>query len=99
MKVWYDYDLSEHNTFRMKVRCARYIEYESVEELSGLDVPESIQADHTVADLEDLACLLEMEGIVDTLELVEQDIGYLAGFNIVLRHSETVLNDSFILFH
>ena len=37
MKVWYDYDLSEHNTFRMKVRCARYIEYESVEELSGLD--------------------------------------------------------------
>ena len=37
MKLMYDYDLSAHNTFRMKVRCACYIEYENVEELAGLD--------------------------------------------------------------
>ena len=37
MKTIYDYDLSSHNTFRMRVRCACYIEYESVEELAGLD--------------------------------------------------------------
>ncbi len=32
-----DYDLSAHNTFRMKVKCACYVEYGSVEELAGLD--------------------------------------------------------------
>ncbi|MBP5558230.1 MAG: UDP-N-acetylmuramate dehydrogenase [Bacteroidales bacterium] len=32
-----DYDLSAHNTFRMKVKCACYVEYSSVEELAGLD--------------------------------------------------------------
>ena len=32
-----DYDLSAHNTFRMKVKCACYVEYRSVEELAGLD--------------------------------------------------------------
>lgn len=32
-----NYDLSAQNTFRMKVRCARYIEYESVEELESID--------------------------------------------------------------
>ena len=32
-----NYDLGAHNTFRMKVKCALYIEYESVEELKGLD--------------------------------------------------------------
>ena len=33
----YDYDLSQQNTFRMKVRCACYIEYSSVDELATLD--------------------------------------------------------------
>lgn len=37
MKIAKNYDLSAHNTFRMKVSCACYIEYESVEELAGLD--------------------------------------------------------------
>ncbi|MBO4595084.1 MAG: UDP-N-acetylmuramate dehydrogenase [Bacteroidales bacterium] len=32
-----NYDLSAHNTFRMKVKCALYIEYSSVEELQNLD--------------------------------------------------------------
>lgn len=32
-----NYDLSAHNTFRMKVRCACYIEYESIQELESLD--------------------------------------------------------------
>ena len=32
-----DYDLSAHNTFRMKVKCACYVEYSSAEELAGLD--------------------------------------------------------------
>ena len=33
-----NYDLSAHNTFRMKVRCACFIEYESIEELLSLDL-------------------------------------------------------------
>ena len=37
MKIIYDYDLGAHNTFRMKVRCACFVEYESVEELAGID--------------------------------------------------------------
>ena len=36
MKRIENYDLSAHNTFGMKVRCALYIEYESVEELQKL---------------------------------------------------------------
>ncbi len=37
MRIEYDYDLSAHNTFRMKVRCACFVEYESVEELVSID--------------------------------------------------------------
>ena len=37
MRIERDYDLSAHNTFRMKVRCACYIEYENADELAGLD--------------------------------------------------------------
>lgn len=37
MRIEDNYDLSGLNTFRMKVRCAKYIEYESVEELASLD--------------------------------------------------------------
>lgn len=37
MKRFENYDLSSHNTFRMKVKCALYIEYESVAELQALD--------------------------------------------------------------
>jgi UDP-N-acetylmuramate dehydrogenase len=37
MIIQRDYDLSAHNTFRMKVKCACYVEYSSVEELAGLD--------------------------------------------------------------
>ena len=37
MKRIENYDLSSHNTFRMKVSCALYIEYESVAELQSLD--------------------------------------------------------------
>ena len=33
-----NYDLSAHNTFGMKVKCALYIEYDSVAELQSLDV-------------------------------------------------------------
>ena len=36
MKRIENYDLSSHNTFHMKVRCALYIEYETVEELQKL---------------------------------------------------------------
>lgn len=36
MKRIENYDLSGHNTFGMKVRCALYIEYETVEELQNL---------------------------------------------------------------
>lgn len=32
-----DFDLSGHNTFRIKARCACYIEYDSIEDLSSLD--------------------------------------------------------------
>ena len=32
-----DYDLSAQNTFRMKVRCACYVEYETLKELEGLN--------------------------------------------------------------
>lgn len=38
MKIEKNYDLSALNTFRMKVRCACYVEYESVEELAALDL-------------------------------------------------------------
>lgn len=37
MKKEYNYDLSAHNTFRMKARCACYIEYESAKELEEMD--------------------------------------------------------------
>ncbi len=37
MRIEYDYDLSAHNTFRMKVKCACFVEYDSVEELVSLD--------------------------------------------------------------
>ena len=37
MRIEKDYDLSAHNTFRMKVRCACYIEYENADELASLD--------------------------------------------------------------
>ncbi|MBO4475472.1 MAG: UDP-N-acetylmuramate dehydrogenase [Bacteroidales bacterium] len=37
MTVERNYDLSAHNTFRMKVKCACFAEYGSVEELAGLD--------------------------------------------------------------
>lgn len=32
-----NYDLSAHNTFRMKVKCALFVEYETVKELEELD--------------------------------------------------------------
>ena len=38
MKRIENYDLSAQNTFRMKVRCALYIEYDSVEELMSLNI-------------------------------------------------------------
>ena len=38
MKRIENYDLSNHNTFGMKVKCALYIEYESVSELMSLDL-------------------------------------------------------------
>lgn len=37
MKKIENYDLSAHNTFRMKVKCALFVEYESVRELEELD--------------------------------------------------------------
>ena len=37
MTVFDNYDLSARNTFRMKVRCARFVEYDSAEELEALD--------------------------------------------------------------
>ena len=38
MKRIENYDLSNHNTFGMKVKAALYIEYESVDELMSLDL-------------------------------------------------------------
>ena len=32
-----DYDLSAHNTFGMKVKCARFVEYSSVKDLENID--------------------------------------------------------------
>lgn len=37
MQIEHDYDLSSRNTFRMKARCAKYIEYSSVQELESID--------------------------------------------------------------
>ena len=37
MRIKFDYDLSSMNTFRMKVSCACFVEYESVAELEGLN--------------------------------------------------------------
>lgn len=37
MKKEYNYDLSSHNTFRMKARCACFVEYESAKELEEMD--------------------------------------------------------------
>ena len=37
MKIIKDFDLTAHNTFRMKVRCACYVEYDSAKELEALD--------------------------------------------------------------
>lgn len=37
MRIEKDYDLSSHNTFGMKVRCACYIEYDDAKELESID--------------------------------------------------------------
>ena len=37
MRIIQDYDLSAGNTFRMKVRCACYVEYDSARELESMD--------------------------------------------------------------
>ncbi|MBQ9451394.1 MAG: UDP-N-acetylmuramate dehydrogenase [Bacteroidales bacterium] len=37
MRIRLNYDLSAQNTFRMKVSCACYVEYETVKELEGLN--------------------------------------------------------------
>lgn len=37
MRIEYDHDLGAANTFRMKVKCACYVEYESAAELEKLD--------------------------------------------------------------
>ena len=37
MRIQLNYDLSAQNTFRMKVSCACYVEYETVKELEGLN--------------------------------------------------------------
>lgn len=37
MRIELDYDLGTQNTFRMKVSCACFVEYESVKELEGLN--------------------------------------------------------------
>ncbi len=37
MRIQLNYDLSAQNTFRMKVSCACYVEYENVKELEGLN--------------------------------------------------------------
>lgn len=37
MRKLYDYDLSAQNTFRMKAKCACYVEYDSAKELEDLD--------------------------------------------------------------
>lgn len=37
MRIQLDYDLSAQNTFRMRVRCACYVEYENLKELEGLN--------------------------------------------------------------
>jgi len=37
MRVEKEFDLSSRNTFRMKVKCAAYVEYESVKELEQID--------------------------------------------------------------
>ena len=37
MRIKFNYDLSSMNTFRMKVSCACFVEYESVAELEGLN--------------------------------------------------------------
>lgn len=37
MTVKFKYDLSAHNTFRMKVHCECFIEYDTVDELEGLN--------------------------------------------------------------
>lgn len=38
MTVFENYDLGSRNTFGMKVSCARYVEYDSAEELASLDL-------------------------------------------------------------
>ena len=37
MRIKFNYDLSSMNTFRMKVSCACFVEYENVAELEGLN--------------------------------------------------------------
>lgn len=37
MQIFENYDLSGHNTFRMKARCACYVEYDNAKELESLD--------------------------------------------------------------
>ena len=53
------------------------------EQFTGLDVAQSVDTGHTVADGQHGTHLVELLGAGDTLELVEQYLGYFAWFNLI----------------
>ena len=54
-----------------------------LQQLVGLGVAQSVDTGHTVADGQHGTHLVELLDIGDTLELVEQDLGYFAWFNLI----------------
>ena len=54
-----------------------------LKQLVGLGIAQSIDTGHTIADSQYGTYLIELFGIGDTLELVKQDLGYFAWFNLI----------------
>jgi len=53
------------------------------QEFVGLGIAESVDTGHTITHGEHGAYLVELLCVGDTLELVEQDLGYFAWFNLI----------------
>lgn len=72
-----NYDLSAQNTFRMKVSCACYIEYDSVEDLKELDFKSLPQPVISIGEGSNLLFTKDFEGTV-----LRSKINYIKYFDV-----------------
>ena len=80
MRIEHNFDLSSLNTFRMKVRCACYVEYDSVDELTA-EVPVMVGAGTTWDEVVENTCRNGIWG-AENLSLIPGETGAAAVQNI-----------------